>query len=133
MNILVIGSGGREHALCWKLKQSKRVKDIYCAPGNGGTASLVINVDLKIVDHKTVIKFCKEKGIELVIVGPEVPLAMGITDDLEAGGIKVFGPSYAASRMESSKIFAKELMGGYDIPTAAFRIFDDFKKAKEHI
>ncbi|MGB2601470.1 MAG: phosphoribosylamine--glycine ligase [Candidatus Omnitrophota bacterium] len=133
MNVLVIGSGGREHALCWKLKQSPLVNDLYCAPGNGGTALDAVNVDVNVFEHQEVIEFCKEKNIDLVVVGPEAPLAVGITDDLEKEGINVFGPSYAAARMESSKIFSKELMGRYNIPTAAFRIFDDFDKAEEYI
>jgi len=133
MNVLVIGSGGREHTLCWKIKQGADVKNIYCAPGNGGTAIDAVNVDLDVSEHGKVIDFCREKKIDLVVVGPEAPLAVGITDDLEKEGINVFGPSYAAARMESSKIFAKELMGRYNIPTAAFRIFDDFEKAEEYI
>ena len=133
MNVLVIGSGGREHALCWKLRQSSMVKDLYCAPGNGGTALDAVNVDIDISEHQQVAEFCEEKDIELVVVGPEAPLAVGITDYLEKEGINVFGPSYAAARMESSKIFAKELMGRYNIPTAGFRIFDDFDKAEEYI
>jgi phosphoribosylamine--glycine ligase len=133
MNILVIGSGGREHTLCWKLRQSPDVKDLYCAPGNGGTLTDAVNVDLSVTEHQEVIDFCREKSIDLVVVGPEAPLAVGIADNLENAGISVFGPSYAASRMESSKIFAKELMGRYNVPTASFRIFDDFKKAKDHI
>ncbi len=133
MNILVIGSGGREHALCWKLRQSPATEKLYCAPGNGGTASDAVNVDINVPEHRQVVDFCKEKNIDLVIVGPEAPLAVGIVDDLEKEGINAFGPSYAAARMESSKIFAKELMGRYNIPTAPFRIFDDFERAEEYI
>jgi len=133
MNILVIGSGGREHALCWKLRQSPMTEQLYCAPGNGGTSAVATNVNLHVSEHQQVIDLCKEKNIGLVVVGPEIPLAVGITDDLENAGIKVFGPSYAAARMESSKIFAKELMHRHNVPTAAFRIFDDFKKAEEYI
>ncbi|MBD3379013.1 MAG: phosphoribosylamine--glycine ligase [Candidatus Omnitrophica bacterium] len=133
MNILVIGSGGREHAMCWKLKQSPMVNALYCAPGNGGTAAEAINVELDTGDHEAVVRFCAEKEITLVAVGPELPLSRGIADDLEKAGVKVFGPSYAAARLESSKIFAKELMGSNGIPTAAFRIFEDFEKAEEYI
>lgn len=133
MNVLVIGSGGREHTLCWKLRQSPSVEKLYCAPGNGGTEPDAVNVDIEIDKNQAVVDFCVEKNIDLVVVGPEAPLAVGIADDLEAAGINVFGPSYAASRMESSKIFAKELMGRYNIPTASFRIFDDFKKAEKYI
>jgi len=92
-----------------------------------------VNVDLPASEHREVIAFCGEKNIDLVVVGPEAPLALGIADDLEASGIRVFGPSYAAARMESSKIFAKELMGRYNVPTASFRVFEDFKKAEEYI
>ncbi|NQT32838.1 MAG: phosphoribosylamine--glycine ligase [Candidatus Omnitrophica bacterium] len=133
MNVLVIGSGGREHALCWKIKQSPKVKDLYCTPGNGGTSIDAKNVDLNVEEHQQVIDFCRKKKIDLVVVGPEAPLAVGISDDLEKAGIFVFGPTYAAARMESSKIFAKELMGRYNIPTASFRIFDNFEKAEEYI
>ncbi|MBU1084335.1 MAG: phosphoribosylamine--glycine ligase [Candidatus Omnitrophota bacterium] len=133
MNILVIGSGGREHAICWKLRQSGKVKKLYCAPGNGGTSLCAENVDINTEDHKEIILFCKDKNVSHVVVGPEAPLAIGITDDLEKEGISVFGPSYAAARMESSKIFSKELMGEYNIPTAAFRIFDDFSEAEEYL
>jgi phosphoribosylamine---glycine ligase len=133
MRILVIGSGGREHALCWKLRQSPKVSDLYCAPGNGGTAFHAENVELNITDHKKVIAFCKKRGVDLVVVGPEAPLAVGIADDITRAGINVFGPAYAAARLESSKIFAKEMMGGYNIPTAAFRVFDDIDRAEEYI
>lgn len=136
MNILVIGSGGREHAICWKIRQSKNVRDIFCAPGNAGTAEIAQNVPIHLnghEEHDEVVRFCKNNAVDLVVVGPEGPLAKGITDDLEKAGIKVFGPSYAASRLESSKIFAKEVMGGFGVPTAGFRVFEDFKKAEDHI
>jgi len=133
MNILVIGSGGREHAICWKLKQSREVKNLYCAGAAESAIREAENVGLDVREHQKVIDFCKIKKIDLVVVGPEAPLALGIADDLEKVGINVFGPSYAASRMESSKIFAKELMAKYNIPTARFRIFDDFEKAEEYI
>jgi phosphoribosylamine--glycine ligase len=136
MNILVIGSGGREHAICWKIRQSKNARDIFCAPGNAGTAEIAQNVPIHLnghEEHDEIVRFCKNNAVDLVVVGPEGPLAKGITDDLEKAGVKVFGPSYAASRLESSKIFAKEVMGGYGIPTAGFRVFEDFKKAEDHI
>lgn len=133
MNILVIGSGGREHAICWSLRKSGKVDKLYCAPGNGGTELQAQNVEIDVSQHKNVIDFCREKEVGLVVVGPEAPLAVGITDNLEKEGIKVFGPTYAAARMESSKIFAKELMGRYNIPTASFRIFNDFKEAEEYL
>lgn len=133
MNILVIGSGGREDTICWKLRQSPKTEDLYCAPGNGGTQRTAENIELDTTDHKAVIDFCHEKHIDLVVVGPELPLSVGITDDLEKERIPVFGPSYAGARLESSKIFSKELMARHSIPTAKFRIFDDYKKAEEYI
>jgi phosphoribosylamine---glycine ligase len=133
MNILVIGSGGREHTLCWKIRQSPKTDELYCMPGNGGTEGCAVNCDVDILDNSAVKDFCKEKKIDLVVVGPEVPLSRGITDVLEAEGINVCGPSYAASRLESSKIFAKELMGRYNVPTAGFRIFKSSEKAEAYI
>ncbi|MFQ5952023.1 MAG: phosphoribosylamine--glycine ligase [Candidatus Omnitrophota bacterium] len=133
MNILVIGSGGREHTLCWKLSQSSGTRDLYCAPGNGGTSEVAANIKLDTEDHQAVKDFCKGKNVDLVVVGPEAPLALGIADTLEKEGISVFGPSYAASRVESSKIFAKELMGRHSVPTAAFSIFDNIKEAEKYI
>ena len=133
MNILVIGSGGREHTLCWKIRQSPKTDELYCMPGNGGTAECAVNCDVDILDNSAVKDFCKEKKIDLVVVGPEVPLSRGITDVLEAEGINACGPSYAASRLESSKIFAKELMGRYSVPTAGFRIFKSLEKAEAYI
>ncbi len=133
MNVLVIGSGGREHALCWKIKQSPLVEKLYCAPGNGGTSQVAENVEMDVSEHQEVRNFCRQKRIDLVVVGPELPLAQGIADELEDDGVNVFGPSYAAARMESSKIFSKEFMGRYGIPTAKFRIFTDIKKAEDYI
>ncbi|MBF0216963.1 MAG: phosphoribosylamine--glycine ligase [Candidatus Omnitrophica bacterium] len=133
MNVLLLGSGGREHALAWKISHSKRVTKLYCAPGNAGTATCAVSQDIDILDKKAVLKLCRKRKIDLVVIGPEAPLARGITDVLEAEGIKVCGPSYAASRMESSKIFAKEMMGRCGIPTARFRIFDSIAKAKDYI
>jgi len=133
MKILVIGSGGREHALCWKIRQSPHTEQLFCASGNGGTAGVADNVDIDVLDNEKIKDFCMEKKIDLAVIGPEAPLARGITDVLEGKGIKVCGPSYAAARMETSKIFAKELMGRYSIPTAAFRIFDDPEKAEDYL
>lgn len=133
MNILVIGSGGREHVLCWKIKQSEQAGQLFCAPGNGGTAEVARNVDLDISDHGAVSEFCARENIELVVVGPELPLATGITDDLAEKGITVFGPSHAASRLESSKIYAKEAMARFGVPTASFRIFDDHEKCLKYL
>lgn len=133
MKILVIGSGGRENALVWKLNQSEQVEKIYCVPGNGGTELICDNVAVDVRNHVEVVNFCKEKIIDLVVIGPEAPLASGLADDLEKEGINVFGASYAASRLESSKIYAKEVMGRYNIPTAEFRIFQEANKAIQYI
>ena len=133
MNILVIGSGGREHAICWKLRQSKSVRDIFCAPGNPGTAEAAVNAAVDSEQHEAVISFCRRNAVDLAVIGPEAPLAKGLTDALQSAGVKVFGPRYEAARLESSKIFAKEMMGGYDVPTASFRIFEDYKKAETYI
>ena len=133
MKILVIGSVGRENALVWKLNQSEQVEKIYCVPGNGGTELICDNVAVDVRNHVEVVNFCKEKIIDLVVIGPEAPLASGLADDLEKEGINVFGASYAASRLESSKIYAKEVMGRYNIPTAEFRIFQEANKAIQYI
>jgi phosphoribosylamine--glycine ligase len=133
MKVLVIGQGGREHALTWKIGQSKRIKKLFCAPGNGGTERLATNVPIKADDIKTLCSFCEEQRIDLAIVGPEAPLAMGIVDAFNERGLAVFGPSKAASCLEASKIFTKELARSEKIPTAAFEIFDNADRAKEYI
>src|SRR5512142_308576 len=109
MNILILGSGGREHALAWKIAASPLTKNLYCAPGNAGIAQEAQCVALDPADHSAVIAFAKEKQIDLVVVGPEAPLCAGIVDDLEAAGVKAFGPSRAAARLEGSKGFTKDL------------------------
>lgn len=123
MNILVIGSGGREHALVWKLKQSTKVKTIFCAPGNAGIAQIAEIVEIKPSDTEELIKFAKNNSIDLTIVGPEQPLTKGIVDAFEANGLMIFGPSMKAAQLEGSKIFAKEFMGRHKIPTANFKTF----------
>jgi phosphoribosylamine--glycine ligase len=133
MNILLIGSGGREHALAWKIAQSDRCERLFAAPGNAGIAECATLVALEVDDHQWVAGFCAEKGIDLVVVGPEAPLVAGLTDDLEAAGIKVFGPSKAAARLEGSKGFAKALCDECNIPTARYRTFDALVPALEHI
>src|SRR5271166_2868337 len=120
MNILLLGSGGREHALAWKIAASPLVERLYCAPGNAGIAKECDLVMLDPADHPAVIAFCKASGIDLVVVGPEAPLCAGIVDDLAAAGIKAFGPSKAAARLESSKGFTKDLCRVKNIPTAAY-------------
>jgi phosphoribosylamine---glycine ligase len=121
MHILLLGSGGREHALAWKIAGSPLLTKLWCAPGNAGIAQEAECVALDLGDHNAVIDFCKRELVELVVVGPETPLAAGIVDDLESAGIKAFGPSRAAAQLEASKAFTKALCSGYGIPTAAYR------------
>ncbi len=122
-NILVIGSGGREHAICWKLKTSPQLETLTCAPGNAGIAGVAKCVDLP--EHKDVLRFCRDMRIDLVVIGPEQPLVEGLSDLLRTQGIAVFGPSQAAARLEGSKAFTKALCEKYHIPTAAYRAFTD--------
>lgn len=133
MNILLIGSGGREHALAWKIVQSPNCDQLFCAPGNAGIAAIAENVVLDIADHAKVADFCKINNIGLVVVGPEAPLVAGIVDDLEKAGVRVFGPSAAASQLEGSKAFTKELCDEFNIPTAGFARFNNAPKAKRHV
>jgi phosphoribosylamine--glycine ligase len=125
MHILLLGSGGREHALAWKIASSALVTKLWCAPGNAGIAREAECVVLDIADHGAVIDFCKTNAVELVVVGPETPLAAGIVDDLASAGIKAFGPSKAASQLEGSKGFTKDLCKQHGIPTGAYRRFDN--------
>ena len=133
INILVIGSGGREHALCWKLRQSPRLGELYCAPGNGGIAEVAACIELKVEDAATVIDFCHTHAIGLVVVGPEAPLVAGLVDRLEAAGIPAFGPSAAAAQLEGSKGFTKDLCAEYGIPTAAYGRFTEAAAAKAYV
>ncbi len=133
MKVLLVGSGGREHALAWKIADSPLVSELFCAPGNPGTAEVGTNVDIKDTDIEELIKFTKENKIELVVVGPEAPLFEGIVDRLSEEGIKAFGPTARAARLESDKAFAKDLMKQYSIPTAEARIFTNFEDAKTYI
>jgi phosphoribosylamine---glycine ligase len=132
MNVLLIGGGGREHALAWKLKQSPLLDRLYCAPGNAGIAQIAACTKLDVADHGAVIRFCKENGIGLVAIGPEAPLVAGLADDLTAAGLKVFGPSREAARLEGSKGFTKDLCAEYGIPTASYRRFADADAAKAY-
>lgn len=133
MRILVIGSGGREHALGWKLKQSPKVGKIYFAPGNGGTSSLGENIPLNITNNKEVVKFVKKNKIKFVLVAPDDPLAHGLVDDLMKVNIKTFGPTKKAAEIEWSKAFAKNLMEEEKIPTASYKTFKDYKKASKYV
>ncbi len=131
MKVLVIGSGGREHALCWKLDQSEKVKELYCAPGNGGTSLVASNVPIQSNDLERLLEFSKTNEIDLVVVGPEEPLVLGITDMFEEEGINVFGPDAFSARLEGSKDFAKEFMIKHGIPTAKYRSYTNYNAAVE--
>ena len=123
MNILLLGSGGREHALAWKFAASPLIDRLYCAPGNAGIAQEAECVALDITDHAAMVAFCKANKIDFVVVGPEAPLVAGVVDDLEAAGFKTFGPQKAAARLEGSKGFTKDLCRANNIPTAAYERF----------
>ena len=133
MNILLLGSGGREHALAWKIAASPLLTKLWCAPGNAGIAQEAECVALNIADHAAVIDFCKRNTVDFVVVGPDAPIAAGIVDDLNAAGFKAFGPTKAAGRLESSKNFTKTLCRANHIPTAAYEHFTDAIAAKAYI
>src|SRR5690348_1869512 len=133
MNILLLGAGGREHALAWKIAASPLVEKLYCAPGNAGIAQEAEIVALDVADHAAVIAFCRTNRIDLVVVGPEAPLVAGLVDDLAAAGLKVFGPSRAAARLEGSKGFTKDLCRANNIPTAAYERFTAAGPAKAYV
>ena len=125
MKVLVVGGGGREHAICWKLAQSPKAEKIYCAPGNAGIESVAECVDTGAEDIEGICAFAAEKAIDLAVIGPEVPLAMGIVDELEKRGVKTFGPNRKCSQLEASKSFTKAFLGRHNIPTAGYREFTD--------
>ena len=125
MKVLIVGGGGREHAIAWKLKQSPRISKLYCAPGNGGTAALAENVPLKATDLPGLTAFALNEKIDLVFVAPDDPLALGLVDELESAGIRAFGPRKSAAVIEASKAFSKDLMRRYGIPTAEYAVFTD--------
>lgn len=133
MKILVVGGGGREHALVWKLAQSPLAEEIYCAPGNAGIADLAECVNIPAEDVDTLLEFARAEEIGLTVVGPEAPLAAGIVDKFTAAGLKIFGPTQAAALIEGSKALAKEIMEKYNIPTAAYASFTDRAAAEEYI
>ncbi|MDO8497395.1 MAG: phosphoribosylamine--glycine ligase [bacterium] len=133
MNILIIGSGGREHALAWKITQSKRLQKLYIAPGNAGTESLGINVPLDIKNNQEIVSFAKKNRVEMVVVGPDDVLAQGLVDDLTKAHIKAFGPTKIAAKIEWSKAYAKKIMRKNNIPTAAYATFHDAEKAKKYL
>jgi phosphoribosylamine---glycine ligase len=133
MRVLLVGNGGREHALAWKISQSRRVETIYCAPGNSGTEEVAENVSIKAEDVRELVKFAGEQKTDLVVVGPEDPLCMGLVDELSAAGIRAFGPSRAAARLEGDKAFAKEIMRHRSVPTAEARIFTKYRDARAYV
>ena len=135
MQILVIGSGGREHALAWKSAQDESVSNVFVCPGNAGTAleNKVTNISLDANNFEVIETFCKEENIELVIIGPEQPLGMGMTDYLQSKGINTFGPSQAAAQLEGSKTFSKDFFVKYGIPTAGYASFNDYDSSKNHL
>lgn len=133
MKILIIGAGGREHAIAWKLSQSKRPVDIFIAPGNAGTASDFTNVDIDVMDFDHLVKFALSEHIELVIVGPEDPLSAGIVDAFQAVDIPIFGPNQKSARLEASKDFTKQFLNRYQIPTAQSFTTDNYLEAKDYI
>ncbi|MBZ4654638.1 MAG: phosphoribosylamine--glycine ligase [Peptococcaceae bacterium] len=130
MNVLIVGSGGREHALAWKIAQSPKVENLYCVPGNAGISRLARCFPLKAEDIPGIVAFAQEKSINLVVVGPELPLTLGLVDALEKKGIMAFGPSQRAAQIEGSKAFAKDLMHKYGIPTARYGTFTDVETAR---
>ena len=132
MNILVVGSGGREHALAWKLGRCPDAERIFCAPGNAGTAEIAENVAISASDLKALVRFARENRIDLTVIGPDDPLAAGIVDLFSAEKLRAFGPTKSAARIEASKIFAKELMRTQKIPTAEARTFTDSSEALDY-
>jgi len=133
MRVLVIGSGGREHALVWKIAQSKLADKIFCAPGNGGISEVAECIDIKADDILALLDFARKEKIDLTVVGPEAPLSLGIVDEFRNYHLRIFGPGKKAAQLEASKVFAKELMAKYRVPTADFKIFDNAREAKTYI
>ncbi len=133
MNALVVGGGAREHAIAWKLRQSPLVKELYVAPGNAGTAAIATNLPIADSDLEGLARAARQNGVDLTVVGPEAPLAMGIVDHFQAAGLAIFGPTQAAARIESSKVFAKELMLKYGVPTGSAEVFDSYEDAERYV
>mgnify|MGYP001563713571 FL=1 len=133
INVLIIGSGGREHALAWKLAQSLRIGKLYVAPGNGGTHQIAENVSIDATDIEGLIQFAEKNEISLTVVGPDDPLALGVVDAFRSRGLRIFGPTRATAEIESSKAFAKNLMSEASIPTATFKIFSEYDKALSYV
>src|SRR3954447_21494303 len=133
MKVLVIGNGGREHALAWKVKQSSRVDRVFVAPGNAGTATDAENVDIPADDVARLLKFARDNQIDFTIVGPEVTLAAGLVDAFQQAGLRTFGPSRLAAELETSKVFCKNLLRHADVATADYRVFRDYRAANTYL
>ncbi len=133
MKVIVIGSGGREHALCWKLSKSRNLEKLYCLPGNAGIESVAECVNISVEEKSKIINFAVEKTIDLVIIGPEAPLVEGLTDDLKENNIKIFGPNSKGAKLEGSKLYSKEFMNKYKIPTAKYKSYNNSDVAKKEI
>lgn len=133
MKVLVIGGGGREHALVWKINQSPKVTKIFAAPGNGGTSQIATNINIKDSDIKGLLKFAKNKVIDLTVVGPEIPLTLGIVDEFEKNNLRIFGPNKEAAKIEGSKAWTKEFLQKYDIPCAKSKTFKDKNEALKYV
>lgn len=133
MKVLVVGGGGREHALCWKIAQSPKVEKVYCAPGNAGISTVAECLNISADDNSSLKSFVLKEGVNLTVVGPELPLTLGIVDNFEKDGLRIFGPGKDAARLEGSKSFSKKLMEKYNIPTAAYKVFCDLEEAKTYI
>lgn len=135
MKVLIIGNGGREHALAWKVAQDERVNRVFVAPGNAGTAGedKVSNIDIDVLDIDRLVAFAREENIDLTIVGPEAPLVAGVVDQFEHAGLTVFGPVQAAAQLEGSKAFTKDFLARHNIPTAAYQNFTDIESAKAYV
>ena len=131
--ILIIGNGGREHAIGWKVAQSSRAGKIFFAPGNGGTSQIGTNIDIKATDISKLLEFAKKEKIDLTLALPDDPLALGIVDEFRKQNLRIWGPTKAASKLEWSKAFSKDFMRQHNLPTAKFEIFNDFEKAKNYI
>ena len=133
MKVLIIGGGGREHAIAWKVSRSSKVDKIYCAPGNAGIAEIAECVDMGVMDFDRQVAFARENEIDLTIIGPDDPLVAGAVDAFEAAGLRVFGPQKRAALLEGSKSFSKDLMKKYGIPTAAYEVFESLEEALNYV
>jgi phosphoribosylamine--glycine ligase len=133
MNVFVIGGGGREHALVWKMSRSKYVEQIFCAPGNAGISEFASCADIPVADIKELVRYAERNQIDLTVVGPELPLSLGIVDAFQKRQMPIFGPTRRAAEIESSKVYSKQMMAKYNIPTGAFFVFSDVKQALRHI